>query len=40
MNDKQQQKSGVNRRQFLGVAWAVSLAGLFGQAGVSLFQFF
>jgi len=40
MNDKQQQKGGVNRRQFLGVVWAASLVGLFGQAGASLFQFF
>jgi cytochrome b6-f complex iron-sulfur subunit len=39
MNDKQLHKSGVNRRQFLGVAWAASLVGLFGQAGASLFQF-
>lgn len=40
MNGKQQQKGGVNRRQFLGVAWAASLVALFGQAGVSLLQFF
>ncbi len=39
MNDNQQQKRGGNRRQFLGTAWAASLLGLFGQAGMSLFQF-
>ena len=30
----------VNRRDFLGVASFASLAGLFGQAGVALFNFF
>jgi cytochrome b6-f complex iron-sulfur subunit len=30
----------VNRRDFLNVAWLVSWAGLFGQAGVALFNFF
>jgi cytochrome b6-f complex iron-sulfur subunit len=40
MTDKQQRKGGGSRRQFLGVAWAASLVFLFGQAGVSLFQFF
>jgi len=39
MNDKQQPKGGANRRQFLGMVWAASLAALFGQAGMSLFQF-
>lgn len=34
------QKKGVDRRQFLGMAWAASLIGLFGQAGMGLFQFF
>ncbi len=32
-------KQGVTRRQFLGIAWGVSLAGLFGQAGVALLQY-
>lgn len=40
MNDIQQQKRRGQRRQFLGIAWAVSLLGLFGQAGTGLFQFF
>ena len=29
-----------NRRQFLAWAWGISFAGLFGQAGVALLQFF
>ena len=33
-------KSGVSRRQFLGLAWGVSLVALVGQAGVALFQYF
>lgn len=33
-------RSRVNRREFLGWAWAASLAGLFGQAGVALLKFF
>ncbi len=32
--------TGISRRQFLGWAWAVSAAGLVGQAGVALYQFF
>ncbi len=28
-----------NRREFLGVAWGLSLIGLFGQAGAALYQF-
>ncbi len=35
-----QRKQGMTRREFLGWAWAVSAAGLFGQAGVGLFKFF
>lgn len=35
-----QDKRRFSRRQFLGFAWAVSLLGLFGQAGVALFEFF
>ena len=38
MNDAQK-KSSVTRRQFLGIAWGVSLVGLFGQAGVALLQY-
>lgn len=33
-------KDNVSRRQFLGFAWAASLIGLFGQAGVALINFF
>ncbi len=29
----------ISRRRFLGWAWGISLVGLFGQAGVALFQF-
>lgn len=35
-----EEKRGVNRRELLGIAWGVSLLGLFGQAGVALFRFF
>ena len=38
MNDAHK-KSSVTRRQFLGIAWGVSLVGLFGQAGVALLQY-
>jgi cytochrome b6-f complex iron-sulfur subunit len=34
------QPQPVPRRRFLGWAFGVSLVGLFGQAGVALFQFF
>jgi cytochrome b6-f complex iron-sulfur subunit len=40
MNFSRKRKEGVRRREFLGVAWAVALLGLFGQAGVGLFKFF
>ncbi|MFQ5577231.1 MAG: ubiquinol-cytochrome c reductase iron-sulfur subunit [Anaerolineae bacterium] len=40
MNDNQKRQKGLNRREFLGLAWAVSLIGLFGQAGLGLFHFF
>ena len=33
-------KSALSRREFLGWAWAASLAALFGQGGMALFQFF
>lgn len=29
----------LNRRNFLGIAWGAAAVGLFGQAGVALFQF-
>jgi len=32
-------KKGMNRREFLGIAWAVSLFGLLGQAGTALLNF-
>lgn len=37
---KLQTPSSLPRRQFLGYAWALSLVGLFGQAGAALFEFF
>lgn len=30
----------ITRRQFLGIAWGVSLVGLFGQGGAALLNFF
>ncbi len=32
-------KNAINRRQFFGIAWAVSLFGLVTQMGVGLFKF-
>ena len=40
MNNNRQHNKKIDRRRFLGIAWAASLLGLFGQAGVGLFQFF
>ena len=40
MNINQKRTKLIRRREFLGVAWAVALLGLFGQAGVGLFKFF
>ena len=40
MTTQSQTKPAVSRRQFLGLAWATSLVGLFGQAGLALFNFF
>ncbi|HEX6386980.1 MAG TPA: Rieske 2Fe-2S domain-containing protein, partial [Anaerolineae bacterium] len=37
---KTQGNNKVSRRQFLAGAWAVSLVGLFGQAGAALLAFF
>jgi cytochrome b6-f complex iron-sulfur subunit len=37
---KQSSNCKFSRRQFLGIAWATSLVGLFGQAGAALFEFF
>lgn len=34
-----QKNQELTRRQFLGFAWAISLVGLFGQAGVGLLKF-
>jgi len=39
MQARSKQKS-LNRRDFLNVAWAVSLVGLFGQAGSAMINFF
>jgi cytochrome b6-f complex iron-sulfur subunit len=33
-------QAGINRRQFLHLAWGLTLAGLFGQAGIALLRFF
>lgn len=33
-------RTTITRRQFIGIAWAASLAGLFLQAGWALFRFF
>lgn len=40
MTTQSQSKPVLSRRGFLGVLWGVSLVGLFGQAGIALFQFF
>lgn len=40
MTKQTQSKPTLSRREFLGVLWGVSLVGLFGQAGVALFQYF
>jgi cytochrome b6-f complex iron-sulfur subunit len=37
---KKKEKSGLTRREFLGISWGVSLLGLFGQAGAALARFF
>jgi cytochrome b6-f complex iron-sulfur subunit len=39
-NMKHKEDGRFSRRQFLGLAWATSLVGLFGQAGVALLDFF
>lgn len=39
-NMTKRNKGRVSRRQFLGYAWAASLVGLFGQAGMALVSFF
>ncbi len=36
---KKSSQSRFSRRQFLGMAWSVSLFGLFGQAGSALIEF-
>ncbi len=40
MENSRKGKDGINRREFLGIAWGVSLFGLIGQAGVALVRFF
>lgn len=35
-----QNNNKISRRQFLGLAWSLSLTGLFGQAGIALWRFF
>ena len=40
MSSESEQKSGMSRRNFLGLAWGVSLVALVGQAGVAFLQFF
>jgi len=40
MFGKVKQSKPINRREFIGFAWAISLLGLFGQAGSALLRFF
>jgi cytochrome b6-f complex iron-sulfur subunit len=40
MNHSRKRNKQIRRREFLGLAWAVALLGLFGQASVGLFKFF
>ncbi len=40
MISRQENKKKFNRREFLGIGLAASLVGLFGQAGIALFNFF
>ncbi len=37
---KENKTEKVSRKEFVGITWALSLVGLFGQAGVALLQFF
>lgn len=39
MTNNQNDTKKISRRQFLGMAWGLSLVGLFGQAGVSLWKY-
>jgi cytochrome b6-f complex iron-sulfur subunit len=39
MDGQRHDKRMLSRRQFIGTAWAISLVGLFGQAGVAMLQF-
>ena len=39
MSNDTDSKRSITRRQFLGIAWGVSLVGLVGQAGVALLQY-
>jgi cytochrome b6-f complex iron-sulfur subunit len=39
VGDKGNPNRSLNRREFFGVAWAVSLVGLFGQAGVAMLAY-
>jgi len=40
LKEESRTRTSVTRRQFLGLAWAASLAGLFLQAGWALLRFF
>ena len=40
MNYSRKRNKQIRRREFLGLAWAVTLLGLFGQAGIGLFELF
>jgi cytochrome b6-f complex iron-sulfur subunit len=40
LKEESRTRTPVTRRQFLGIAWAASLAGLFFQAGWALLRFF
>lgn len=37
---KKDKQDKISRKEFIGVSWAISLIGLFGQAGGALYQFF
>lgn len=40
MTEHHKSKKKIDRREFLKIAWGISLVGLFGQAGVALARFF
>lgn len=40
MSTNPKNKKRITRREFIGIAWGISLVGLFGQAGAALLKFF